>query len=317
MRKTGFLAAVFPMIIHRCSVALAFTILHSLFTIHSLYAAGASAGEFLKIVPGVRAAAMAGAFTALADDKTAVYYNPAGLSQLRWREASISYNKWILDTSLTSLTYGHTFGVNGSAAVGFTYYDSGDIEKRGDTKDAAGSFRHTGLAARVAYGNEFFEGVSLGMAIKYAAETLDGYSTGAVGGDAGVHYRTIFDFGETSFGAAAQNIGSKMWEQYDMPLLVRAGVALKPSKDFLTLAVEYVAPQAGIPYMGAGMEITPGDLSLRAGYRAGVSDVSGLSAVTLGFGYRYTQDYDYLFNYAFSTQGDLGLTHRVEVAIAF
>jgi hypothetical protein len=260
---------------------------------------------------------MGGAFTAIADDKTAIYYNPAGLSQLRWSEASISYNRWILDTSLTSLTYGHSFGLGGSAAVGFTYYDSGDIEKRGDTKDADGSFRHTGMAARLAYGNEFFEGVSLGLAVKYAAETLDGQSSGAVAGDFGVHYKTILDFGETSFGAAAQNIGSKLWEEYDMPLLVRAGVAVKPSKDFLTLAAEYVAPQAGIPYMGVGMEITPGDLSLRAGYRAGVSDVSGLSAITLGFGYRYTQDYDYLFNYAFSTQGDLGLMHRVEVAMAF
>ncbi|MDI6757519.1 MAG: PorV/PorQ family protein, partial [Endomicrobiia bacterium] len=304
MRKTGHLATIFPMVIHRyaCSLvachceeprisvrgklrdevppragprpfgarndnngfafrrALVFTIYSLLFTIHPLYAAGTAAAEFLKVTPGVRAAAMGGAFTALADDKTAIYYNPAGLSQLRWREVAMSYDKWILDTSLANLTYAHTFGLSGSAALGVTYYDSGAIEKRGDTKDSGGSFKHTGMAARAAYGNEFFEGVSLGAALKYVGETLDADYSGGFAGDIGVHYKTIFDFGETSFGAAAQNVGTKIWDEYDMPLLIRAGAAVKPSKDFMTVAVEYVAPQAGIPYAALGFEITPGPL---------------------------------------------------------
>jgi hypothetical protein len=44
------------------------------------------AGEFLKIQPGARALGMGGAFTAVADDATAPYWNPAGVVYLPYRE---------------------------------------------------------------------------------------------------------------------------------------------------------------------------------------------------------------------------------------
>ena len=44
------------------------------------------AGEFLKIQPGARAIGMGGAFTAVADDATAPYWNPAGMVYLPYRE---------------------------------------------------------------------------------------------------------------------------------------------------------------------------------------------------------------------------------------
>ena len=45
------------------------------------------AGEFLKAPVGPRAIGMGGAFTAVADDATAPYWNPAGLVYLPYREA--------------------------------------------------------------------------------------------------------------------------------------------------------------------------------------------------------------------------------------
>ncbi len=44
------------------------------------------AGEFLKIQVGARALGMGGAFTAVADDATAPYWNPAGMVYLPYRE---------------------------------------------------------------------------------------------------------------------------------------------------------------------------------------------------------------------------------------
>jgi len=44
------------------------------------------AGEFLKVPIGARAVGMGGAFTAVADDATAIWWNPAGMIYLPYRE---------------------------------------------------------------------------------------------------------------------------------------------------------------------------------------------------------------------------------------
>ncbi len=66
------------------------------FTVSSLTVAGETrkakyAGEFLSTGAGARALALGGSFIALANDVTAVYWNPAGLSQLNYPEASLMH----------------------------------------------------------------------------------------------------------------------------------------------------------------------------------------------------------------------------------
>ena len=51
--------------------------------------AGRYAGDFLVIGTGVRAAGMGGAFAAVADDGSAIYWNPAGLSQIKNMEIGL------------------------------------------------------------------------------------------------------------------------------------------------------------------------------------------------------------------------------------
>jgi len=59
--------------------------------------AGTTAASFLKIGVGARAAAMGDAFTALADDPTALYWNPAALIKLKERQLSATYNVWFAE----------------------------------------------------------------------------------------------------------------------------------------------------------------------------------------------------------------------------
>ena len=49
------------------------------------------AGEFMKIPVGARAVGMGGAFSAVADDATAPYWNPAGMVFLPYREAFLQH----------------------------------------------------------------------------------------------------------------------------------------------------------------------------------------------------------------------------------
>ena len=58
---------------------------------------GTVGGDFLKIGVGERAVGMGGAFSSIADNATAIYWNPAGLSQLTKRELSGMKLDYLLD----------------------------------------------------------------------------------------------------------------------------------------------------------------------------------------------------------------------------
>ncbi len=53
--------------------------------------AGRYAGDFMMIGAGVRSLGMGGAFAAIADDGSAMYWNPSGISQIRESEISIMH----------------------------------------------------------------------------------------------------------------------------------------------------------------------------------------------------------------------------------
>lgn len=53
--------------------------------------AGRYAGDFMMIGAGVRPLGMGGAFSALADDGSAIYWNPAGIAQIRDSEVSVMH----------------------------------------------------------------------------------------------------------------------------------------------------------------------------------------------------------------------------------
>ena len=50
--------------------------------------AGRYAGDFMMIGSGVRPLGMGGAFVSLADDGSAIYWNPAGISQIKKSEVT-------------------------------------------------------------------------------------------------------------------------------------------------------------------------------------------------------------------------------------
>ena len=56
--------------------------------------AGISSLQFLKIGVGGRASAMGDAFIAIADDASALYWNPAGLVFAKQNEVMFSHNSW-------------------------------------------------------------------------------------------------------------------------------------------------------------------------------------------------------------------------------
>ncbi len=84
--------------------------------------------EFNFSTPGARSLAMGGAFLGLADDATAAYANPAGLTTLRDSEVGLELRNW--DYTVTYPDYGHFEGSatgNGTDTVdGLVFSESSD-----------------------------------------------------------------------------------------------------------------------------------------------------------------------------------------------
>ena len=82
------------------------------------------AGEFLKIPVGPRAIGMGGDFTAVADDATAPYWNPAGMVYLPYKEVT-AQRDWRFGSLLTHDHVGGVYPLGGEkgsrAALGVTF----------------------------------------------------------------------------------------------------------------------------------------------------------------------------------------------------
>src|SRR5436190_674695 len=66
--------------------------------------AGTSSATFLRIGVGARAVGMGETFVAVANDPSAIFWNPAGLASLQRRELAISHVEWPADIHYEHLT---------------------------------------------------------------------------------------------------------------------------------------------------------------------------------------------------------------------
>jgi len=265
---------------------------------------GTTAANFLKIGIGARATAMGGAFIALADDGTALYWNPAGLAQVDETEILAMYNMWFQEVKQGYLSLTFPF-LKGTAGLGANYVDMGDIEKRDGGGNLIGNFGAFDIQASLGYARKLSSrlmfGISAGMLTESIAEDKKSTYLGNVG--------LLFSGKSFSLGLACQNIGSKLGED-SLPLTYRGGIALRLSS--LSIEADAVKAIDDDMYYCAGLEWWIGNiLALRAGYRTGQDVGSGIS---YGVGLRIsTINLDYVY----VPYGDLGNTQRVSLGINF
>src|SRR5258706_11871870 len=62
---------------------------------------GTTAARVLSIPVGSRAIGMGEAYTAMADDVSSLYWNPAGIALLNQSQASFMYSKYFQDASIS------------------------------------------------------------------------------------------------------------------------------------------------------------------------------------------------------------------------
>jgi hypothetical protein len=155
---------------------------------------------------GARAAAMGEAFGAVADDATAVYWNPAGLGRVRNGSLSVMHALWLEDVAYDWLSYAHPLGRQDTVGIGIQYLSYGSLKDINAAGVENGSFTPNDLAVSLAYAHAFGR-LSLGASAKYISSDLQ-KTASAYAADAGALY-TLPDE-RFSFGLAVQNMGTKM-----------------------------------------------------------------------------------------------------------
>lgn len=281
--------------------------------------AGTTAAPFLKAAMSPRAVAMAGAFSALADDSGAVFVNPAGLAQFDTREAAFDFSTYLQDAKMGNLSYAGHAGGN-RFGFGATFMTVGGIEKRGLTDSVGavaelGDFSASDMAVTLAYARpdilpESLPGLDGGFSVKGIRSAIDDKTAFAAAVDAGFIYRAT---AKMKLALAVQNLGTEMKfeeESDPLPLCLRAGGLYKVSPE-LNLGAEvaqYLQDEQFYPSLGAEYWFRKA-FALRGGYKFGY-DTANLGAevgLSLGFGVKVS---GLGVDYAFLPFGDLGSIHR-------
>ena len=290
------------------------TVLSLLLAMFEFGGEGTAALPVLRVGQGARAAAMGGSFLALADDASALYWNPAGLGQVDDYCIGLSHHQWFaaVKDELLHLTFP---GRTGALGIGLVYSGEPDIEYWSPGNQPGGTFTTWNGVASIGYGGTIAHNWHIGLGLKGFYQSL--HTVAGYGGafDVGFIGRPL-PF--ASFGIVGRNIGliryGSTWE--DLPTEVGIGTSLDWSH--LTATADVVYPLDGSINCRAGLEYAPVPaLALRVGYRTGPADLSSLgwlSGLTGGLGLHTGP---LAVDYAIAPYGALGLVHRIGLNLQF
>ncbi len=188
-----------------------------------VYAVSEAAVLFLMISPGARAAGMGEAFVALADDATAVFWNPAGLAFQQGREITLMHSKWLpqFDSDLFYEfgAYRHSVEGIGTFGANVTFLNLGKQYITGeDSPEILGEFSSYEFAFSGTYGTLINENWSVGVGLRYIRSNLSNVGAGAEKGEGkanafGFDLATLYKvpmLPRLSFGLNLSNMGPKI-----------------------------------------------------------------------------------------------------------
>lgn len=280
-------------------------------------ALGAETAAFLDIGVGARALGMGGAYTALADDANALYWNPSGLAKLEKREFTASHAELFESTRLDFLAYAHPTS-QGTFAAGLTYLSQGKLEGRDSLGRRTEGYDASDAALSLGYARKL-DVVELGATVKYLQSHIAGTQAQGVAADVGA--KRAFD--RVIVGAALRNLGPGLKYQdqrNDLPLRLALGAAYRFKGGHAAAAEAVNGPR------GAGTDASFGgefqalkSVFLRGGYttRTAITGGSGFDVargLTLGLGFRNEK---WSLDYAVLPSGELGRSHRFSFGARF
>ncbi len=277
---------------------------------------GTSGFVFLRLGNGARASGMGEAFTAVVDDATSIYWNPAGLASVDDVELNFTHTEWLVDIRFEQISVvNEMFG--GAVGLGFTGLFYGDLDRYGDYPSLTpdGTFNPYDFALSAGYGTDILPNLAVGAAAKLIHSKIDFESATSWAVDLGITHKSMIE--GLTLAASLLNLGPQakfVEEKFYPPFQMRIGGAYLYTAGWLhgdlIAATDVVFPNDGDAKLHVGAEYNyERYLSVRAGYK-GNYYVQGL---TMGLGLSYK---NLRFDYAFMPiEYGLGDSHRFSLSV--
>ncbi len=281
---------------------------------------GTTAAKFLSIGIGPRANSMGGAYSSVANDASALYWNPAGIANINYFQSIFTYTKLFADINVNFVGLVIPAGDIGNFGLSVTALNIGDMDVTTEyyPEGTGEKFSADSYAFALSYARYITEEFAVGFNVKYIRENIFNSSANGIGFDVGTIFKTPF-YG-IRFASSISNYGSKMQmsgqdllirhdpdpqrygnnatldanyatDQFELPLRLQVGI----SRDFqimdqhrLTIAIDATHPNDNNQWVNVGGEFSLfNDLvSLRGGYKTlFLKDTQ--EGLTVGAGLKY------------------------------
>lgn len=312
---------------------------------------GTTAAPFLSIAQGARALGMGGAYVAVANDPSAMYWNPSGIADLQGFHFVVDHTNWIADVSYDYIGATIGLGTLGGLGVNLTASNIADMKVTTvDQQDGTGEvFGVSDLAVGLTYAMKLTDQFAIGFNPKYVYQKIWKMSATAFALDIGVKYQTPFE--GITLGMAITNFGSKMrmegnnalvlynqdpgntgintripadltTDEWDLPLNFRVGIAYAASlgsANKITLAVDAAHPSDNYESVNVGGEYVFEDVLYFRGGMKSMFLKDSEESFTLGVGFKQLLLGNLAFNvdYAYQDLSRLKNVQKFTIGVSF
>jgi len=318
----------------------------------SISKTGTTAAKFLSIGIGPRANAMGGAFSAVSNDATAMYWNPAGLGDINEYQGVFNYTKLFADINLSYFGAVIPLGDLGTAGFNISALNFGEMEitTELEPEGIGTTFSASSYAFGISFARHITDKFVIGANVKYIRETIfNSYADGFA-----VDIGTIFltPFWGIKFASSISNFGTKMQisgddllvrydqdpttsgnnetvdaflatDRFELPLKLQIGLSrefeISDGNNFL-LAIDANYPNDNKQWVNVGGEINLFNklISLRGGYKT-LFLADSQEGLTLGFGinYKLQDSFGVRVGYAYQKFKFLDNNHSFGILLTF
>jgi hypothetical protein len=306
---------------------------------------GAGSGTFLNLPIGARATALGSSYAGVADDATAMYWNPAGITQIAG--ARVGYSFGLMFAGINHHFAGVTFPVGDQFRGGISAlsYGTDDIEETTmfNQEGTGATYRVRDLALGFSFAGQLTDQFSFGVTGKFINLTMASLSAKGIAFDFGTLYKpgllglrlgfTVHNLSGgvqytgtalTQTGTTDQNTGNQNPDaqlqagEASLPLIFRAGISSDlmegDEANSLLVSTEFSTASDRGEYVGLGVEYVWNKfVAARVGYQHGTDNAYGLTG---GIGLSYeTGSFDGSIDYAVRPHKTLGLVQQITASV--